>query len=417
MGTTASLPCTETVRPADRTELAGAIRRAAESGTPVYPVGGGVGLGHGAAPAEPGLGLAIDGLARPIDYPARDLTITVEAGTTLAALAKRLAAEGQRLPIDVPQPERATIGGVVAVGAGGPRRYRWGTIRDYVIGLTAVDGRGSLFSAGGRVVKNAAGYDLCKLLAGSLGTLGVIVQVTLIVRPLPETSALVACDAPDLDSAERLLAGLVRTQTVPSAIELLAGPAWQNDPALGAAAPETIRVVVGFEGTLAEVEWMIARAREEWRGAGASTAATLVGTRADPLWERMTEFRLPPGGEGRPAPLSLEVNVVPGSVTETVRRLREIDPAASITAHAGNGVVLARLAVADPAAEVGRLRGDLNGAGGSVVVLAAPDGAVRTRDFVWGPARGEHAIMQAVKDRFDPKGILNRGRFIFGTTQ
>ena len=120
----------------------------------------------------PGRTLDLTGLNRIVDYTPRDMTIVVEAGVRMADLAATLAAEGQHLPIDVPRAGEATIGGVVATNWSGPRRYGHGTIRDYVIGIHAVDGRGTPFKGGGRVVKNVAGYDFCKLLTGSLGTLG-----------------------------------------------------------------------------------------------------------------------------------------------------------------------------------------------------------------------------------------------------
>ena len=120
------------------------------------------------------------------------------------------------------------LGGVIATNASGPRRYGQGTIRDYVIGITAVDGRGVEFHGGGRVVKNVAGYDFCKLLTGSLGTLGVITQVTLKVKPRPRVSSLVACDVASFEEAEKLLAAFGQSRTTPTAIELLSGPAWNE---------------------------------------------------------------------------------------------------------------------------------------------------------------------------------------------
>src|SRR4029079_12976461 len=143
-----------------------------------------------APPAEaPTLNLS--SLAKIVDYTPRDMTILVEAGVRMADLAATLAAERQQLPIDVPRAADATIGGVIATNWCGPRRYGHGTIRDYVIGIHAVDGRGVAFKGGGRVVKNVAGYDFCKLLTGSLGTLGVITQVALKVKPQSESSAAV----------------------------------------------------------------------------------------------------------------------------------------------------------------------------------------------------------------------------------
>jgi glycolate oxidase FAD binding subunit len=444
----APLPLVEVAQPGDPAAVAELVQRAHRDGAPLYPIGGGTNLGYGVRPTEPGLGLSLAGLNRVVDYPARDLTITVEAGVTIAALAKRLAGEGQRLSVDVPHPEQATVGGIVAASPIGPRHYRWGTIRDYVIGLSAVDGLGTCFSAGGRVVKNAAGYDLCRLLTGSLGTLGVITQVTLMVKPLPETSALLACDVSGFDAAENLLAGLVHTKVQPSAIELVAGSAWKDDSLLGPLSDSrSVRLVVGLEGTPAEVEWMLHQLQEEWRRAGAVATVTLRGLRADPVWDRLAEFPAgtqedkavetveavgpasrrsecalsEDGRDARPtvrraARLVVQVHVLPGCVVDAVRSVLEIDPGASVLAHAGGGVIQARLDLKPDEAQAvlsQRLRPALARSGGSLVVLRQPEGAALSREAVWGLPRPTHPVMQAIKDQFDPKGILNRGRFIF----
>ncbi|MCA9156305.1 MAG: FAD-binding oxidoreductase, partial [Planctomycetales bacterium] len=179
-----NLPLERTEQPTSPEALAEVVREAHETETPVYPIGGGCSLNFGLPAKKPGIGLSLTALHRVIDYPARDMTITVEAGATMAQLRDTLLAERQKLPIDVPLTDRATIGGVVATNWNGPRRYGYGAVRDFVIGIGAVDGRGRAFKGGGRVVKNVAGYDFCKLLTGSLGTLAVITQVTLKVRPL-----------------------------------------------------------------------------------------------------------------------------------------------------------------------------------------------------------------------------------------
>src|SRR5260221_13588513 len=118
------------------------------------------------------------------------MTITVQAGITIAKLQVLLASENHRLPVDIPFPDRATLGGALAANASGPRRYGFGTLRDYLIGISTVNDEGHEVKAGGRVVKNVAGYDLCKLHIGALGTLGIISQVTLKLRPLVEETAL-----------------------------------------------------------------------------------------------------------------------------------------------------------------------------------------------------------------------------------
>ncbi len=231
------LPLSETVAPADEEAVAAVLRKAWRAKTAVYTIGGGTNLAYGLRASRRGVGLSTAALDRVLDYLAGDLTITVEAGLTIAELSRRLASQNQWLPIDVPRAERATIGGVVAANTSGPRRYAYGTIRDYLLGLRAVDGRGTVFAGGGRVVKNAAGYNIPRLLAGSLGTLGVITEVTLMVRPLPKCSALLLCDAADFETAECLLVALNRSRTFPVAVELLAGRCrpgcpWATCPAM-----------------------------------------------------------------------------------------------------------------------------------------------------------------------------------------
>ena len=160
------------------------------------------GLDYGLLPKAPGVGLSVAGLARVIDYPARDMTVTVEAGIRVAELQKLwrpgAAIADRRAAGRTGHARRRAI----ATNTSGPRRFGNGTLRDYVIGISAVDGHGTAFKAGGRVVKNVAGYDFCKLLTGSLGTLAVITQVTLKVKPLPERSALVVAPVRDLAHAE-----------------------------------------------------------------------------------------------------------------------------------------------------------------------------------------------------------------------
>ena len=411
------LPLTEIVTPADQAAVPDCVRAAAEGGTPLYPIGGGTRLGYGAQATRPGWGLSLAGLRAVLDYPARDLTITVQAGVTIAELSGRLAAEGQRLPVDVPQAERATVAGAVATNVCGPRRYRWGTLRDYVIGITAVDGTGMVFSGGGRVVKNAAGYDLCRLLTGSLGTLGIITQVTLMVKPLPEASALVSCAVDDFAAAERLLADLVRTKTLPSAVEFLAGPAWRDEPALGVAPGAGVgRLLVGFEGSAPEVDGMVGQLQSEWARLGVASPSTCRGEPADRLWQRLVDFSGETPTSNGSAECLVEIRALPEATMRCVQQLLEVDPAVSIQAHAGSGVIRARLSFApSQGVEIlqGRLRAEVAGDGGTLVVLSRPADSAWDRHVVWGLTGQAHRLMQRIKDQFDPRGILNPGRFVF----
>jgi glycolate oxidase FAD binding subunit len=406
------LPLRQELISRDQTDLVGAVREAFQTATPIYPIGGGTSLDFGLPAKDAGIGLSLAALHRIVDYPARDMTVTVEAGATMQALAELLAAERQRLPIDVPAAARATIGGVIATNWNGPRRYGEGTVRDYVIGISAVDGRGMPFQGGGRVVKNVAGYDFCKLLTGSLGTLGIITQVTLRLKPIPEQSALVACWLPDGTAAERLLAGLIASKTTPTAIELLAGPAWETDPALvglGRRSAGGLYLVVGLEGTGSEVESMVRQIAAEWRELG--VAAPLVVGEVAALWQRLIEF--PAAG---PSPLVLKASVVPSGTTAVVEAARALDPDCSIAAHAGNGSVILRFAKFPESglsrALVGHLQPVAARHQGHVVVLSNPSGAEMTHQSAWGATDAPLALMAEIKRRFDPKNLLNRGRFV-----
>ncbi len=407
------LPIKKTLSPADQGELANIVREAFEADTPLYIVGGGTSLDFGLPAKAPGNGLSLAKLNHVVDYPARDMTVTVEAGVTMQTLAELLAKEGQRLPIDVPAAERGTIGGVIAANWNGPRRYGQGSVRDHVIGIHAVDGRGMPFKGGGRVVKNVAGYDFCKLLTGSLGTLGVITRVTLKLKPIPELSALVACSVPDAEAAERLLAALSTSATTPTAIELLAGPEWDQEPALaalGRSSQGSYYLVVALEGTAAEVEYMIRQLSAEWQQLGVAEPLT-VGESAS-LWRRLVEFSAEEG-----SPLVLKASVTPSGVTAVAHSARQLDPNCSIQAHAGNGTLIIKLGKFPEQglsrALVGKLQPVAAAHRGSLVVLANPSGSEMTHQSVWGAIDAPLDLMSQVKRKFDPKDILNRGRFVY----
>lgn len=404
---------TETITPGEQAEVAELIRSAHADGTPVYPLGGRTALGYGLATKQPGLGLSTTGLNRVVDYPARDMTITVEAGITLAQLAKTLAAENQFLPVDVAQPQTATLGGAIAVNMSGPRRYGYGTLRDYVIGISAVDGRGTTFHAGGRVVKNVAGYDFCKLLTGSLGTFAVITQITLKVRPKVAASALVAYAANDFVHADKLLGALTTTATTPVAVELLSGKAWQAAPLLANSAASPITLVLGFEGTQAEVDWQLAQLDREWQPLGGKRLSVATNEECVATWQRLTEF----GCGANPTPFILKITARPSRLCDLLGRVEQWLPHSTTLAHAGNGVAMVDCGDLNSTDAVKLLLRDLRPAAaaaeGHVIVWNTPSPEEWTRAAFWGPTREDDPVMQAIKQQFDPKNLLNPGRFTF----
>lgn len=400
-----------TTSPTTAAEVVAAVQQARAKKSPLQPVGGGTSLQFGLQSSAPVEQLSLAQLNRVVDYPARDMTITVEAGVTMQDLATTLAKEGQRLPVDVPQADRATIGGVIATNWNGFRRFGQGPLRDFVIGIEAVDGNGLLFHGGGRVVKNVAGYDFCKLLCGSLGTLGIITQMTLKVRPLPERSAWLACGVNDAKKAEAMLAALQQSAVTPAAIELVSGSVWQQQTVLSELklTPQNFGLLVLLDGTTTEVLWMKDHLRREWREAGIVNPLMQDGT-AEP-WPAVQEF-----SAHVDSPLTVQASVVPSGVLPFVAACRKRDPDCSVIAHAGNGSVFVRFARFPDKGLGELLMGDLQPAAaahyGHVVILNAPPGAAITHRSMWG-GEAPLGVMTAVKRKFDPFDLLNRGRFVY----
>jgi glycolate oxidase FAD binding subunit len=395
------------VQPTSPAELGEAVRQAAAAGQAVYPVGGRTLLGYGQPPTHPGLALDVRGLSRVIDYPARDMTITVQAGITVAALQQVLAAENQRLPLDVPRSEQATLGGVLATNISGPRRLGCGTARDYVIGISVVNDEGHEVKAGGRVVKNVAGYDLCKLYVGALGTLGVISQVTLKLRPRPERDALLTlpCRAED---AGPLLDRLHGSRTRPVCVELL------NPAAARAIDPEACAsswaVLVGYEDNADAVTWQVQQLIREL--CPDHHVSGRVAAAAASLWQRLVEF---PARAG--AALTFKANLLPSAVAEFCVQASRLYEPLLLQAHAASGIVIGHAEgelTAERAASLLRSLRELAVAGrGQVVVLNCP-ASWKGRLSVWGPGRGDLELMRAVKEKLDPRRLFNPGRFVDG---
>jgi glycolate oxidase FAD binding subunit len=424
MAVIGSLPLSATATPADQAGVAEVVRAAYEAREAVYPIGGRTSLDYGIAPAREGRGIDLTSMNKIVEYTPRDMTIVVEAGVRMGDLAATLAAEGQQLPIDVPRVGEATIGGAVATNWSGPRRYGYGTLRDYVIGIHAVDGRGVAFKGGGRVVKNVAGYDFCKLLTGSMGTLGVITQVALRAKPQAEASAAMVASCPSWEAAESLLQRLGQLVAPPMAIDLLVGKAWDDGGAVGTAltgganGSETgAMLVVRVEGTGVEVAALRDNVQYElWTGGGGDVRV-LSPAEAEALWLRQIEFADHGAGDSADdAALVLKIAVPPRAVTAMLAAVRSHDPACTIQVHAGNGIIVARFAKFD-SADVGRvLVGKLRPAavqhGGSAVIVSSKLEGL-TPHVVWGGRAEATVLMERIKQQFDPHNILNPGRFVY----
>lgn len=383
----------------------------ASSRRAVYPVGGRTALYFGRVAEKPGMALSTSQLTRIVDYPARDMTITVEAGIRIQDLTAALQTCGQRLAVDVPQAHRATLGGAVATNTSGPRRFGLGTLRDYVIGVSAVDAAGLEFKAGGRVVKNVAGYDLCKMLVGSLGTLAVITQLTLKLRPHPEQSALLWAPFDQWNDVEAALTRLTTSAARPVAVEVLdprgaVSIAAEARVGLTANAPV---LCLGVEGAARELQWQIDTLKAELAASQPREIAVVEGDDAERLWYGLTEFQVP-----SEEPLTFKANLLPSRVVEFAAKAERLGVA--VQAHAGSGIVIGHLPNNVTAVEAARsclapLQAAANAARGNLIVWNCAPNWLRELS-PWGAAEPALPLMRKLKSELDPHNLLNPHRFI-----
>lgn len=378
-------------RPASVAELCDQVREARAAKQAVYPVGGRTMLDLGDVPSKPGVAVDTRGLNAVVEHAARDMTITVQAGITLSDLAKVLAAENQWLPIDVPNPETATLGGAIAANVSGPRRLGHGTFRDYILGISFVSDEGVEVKGGGRVVKNVAGYDLMKLHTGALGTLGVITQVTLKVKPKTEATTVLsfglgaAALGPTLDR-------LHASESRPVAIEVMkSGEVWL--------------LACGFEEKAGTVAWQVKTLQQELTG------APVQGPPLTPD-NAVVDLMPVPTPEGN---VTLKVNTTPGGTAAVAVAAASLHSQATVNAHAGSGIVYVHLPeevgverISSAVAELTKL----TSANGNVTVRRCPPEWKKVLP-VWGKDRGDRELMRAVKRTLDPDDVFNPGRLVY----
>ena len=398
------VPVARVARPVSVEEASQVLRAAADDGLAVAFAGGGSKLGLGNPPERADLLVSTERLDQVLEHAAGDLVVRAQAGVRLADLQATLAPAGQWLALDPPEPG-ATLGGVVAANASGPRRLRYGTVRDLIIGITVVLADGTVARAGGKVVKNVAGYDLAKLFCGSFGTLGLVAEVIFRLHPVPAAASVVTFRAEAPERVGQAVQRLLRSALEPSAIELqLDEWGWPG------------RLTTVFEGIGPGVEAQAAAAVEllgrigEAAVAGpGETDAALHQLGALPFEKAELAFK----ATFPPAELP---GLLAGGVFGRDGQLR---------VHAGTGVAwLASSAregdlradhpaVPRVVAWVAETRERLAAVGGGLVGVKAPAHLKRELD-VWGPPGDALGLMRRVKERFDPGRRMSPGRFVGG---
>lgn len=394
--------------PRDPDQVGAALRLCAKAGAAVVPWGGGTAMQLGNVPRRVDVVLSLEQLHDLVEHDDANLTATMQAGMTVARLQDVLGRKRQFLAIDPPLPRRATIGGVVAANTSGPRRMLYGGVRDLVIGMKMVMATGEQIKAGGKVVKNVAGYDMCKLFVGSLGTLGVITEVTFKMAPLPETAATIVARG-GLDQLTQLVDAVFETTLLPSAVAILS-----EAVAAGAGIPgRSSAVAIWAEGFEEAVTRHVAEVQAMAEGRGLSSAV-VRGAEHQQLWSHVRDFGVhlaPDGDDAVVFRIAVPLAAV-APVVVTIDRLRGEERPAQLIAHAGAGVVHVALpAAAGAGAWFSGLTALAQEHGGHAILAAAPP-AVKDQVDVWGPPPPALGIMREIKRQFDPQGLLNPGRFV-----
>ena len=376
-----------TVQPADAEGAARTLADAAEARERIAIEGGGTKSGWNPSSRDAHILLSTRRLNRVIAHRHGDLTATVEAGATLDDVNRALGRHGQWIPLDPPWSDRATIGGIVATNDAGPRRHRYGAPRDLIIGIEIARADGTRAKAGGIVVKNVAGYDLARLVTGSFGSLGLILNATFKLYPLPPASRTVVAELPTHAAAGVLVDALNASQLTPTTIEIETVP---------------LRLLIRFESTERSVEHQAEMTLRYVQMAGAR-AHTESGDLERRTWDAHAER--PWTGRGVIARMTL----LPAQLAKT---LDAISSAAGeceweATGRAGIGVLLLRIDgdAARSVRIIDQLRQRFAPGDGSIVILRRPQEVSGLVD-VWGHRGGAFGMMQAVKREFDPLGIL-----------
>jgi glycolate dehydrogenase FAD-binding subunit len=390
------------VAPGSLEELSAVMRVAYERRAAVVPWGGGTQQNIGEPPAPVDLLVRIERLNRVLIHEPDDLTISVEAGITLGALREQTRRHGQMLPLDPPLAGRATIGGLLATAADGPRRLGYGTLRELTIGIAVVEASGRISRGGGMVVKNVSGFDMMKLYLGSLGTLAIISSANFKLLPIPRAAATLLCTFDDPAAAFGAIEAIQLTQLTPTAAEYLNSAALNALDRSGSCA-----LALRAEGLPQAVERHIAEL--SMLAARHGAADTRRPDREDDaaLWERIAD--LPQAAELAADEALIKLTTLPFEVERTIAQIELLaaraDAPVTINARALNGVIYTRLRPVTTDS-LNALLAELPGIQWVATRLA---GVPR-----WGTPPPGMELMRRIKAEFDPAGMLNQGRYVEG---
>ena len=401
------------VLPGDESEVSQVLRLAWEGGWAVVPWGGGAHQCVGYRPARYDLALDIRRLSRVLEHEPADMTATAQAGIRMTDLQTQLGRGGQFLPLDAALAGHASLGGILATRLTGTLRCRYGTARDLVLGVRVAHADGTITRAGAKVVKNATGYDVTKLYLGSHGTLGILLEATFRVYPRPAAEQAWWLRSTDLKAGQLLANRILGSSLVPNRVEFLDGSA-----AWACGCPERgPSLLVSISGI---PEAIRAQADDLARLAGEFDVTPHEIHEPGHLWAALSDFPWvtedPERGHLRTIWRGGVLSADCARAMEAIQTAIAQGGASCIAASVAQGALRGEVR-ADTVQELARsltsAREALAALGGYLVVLDAPE-AVRRSVDVWGPPPDGVSTMRRLKAEFDPKGILNPGRFVGG---
>lgn len=404
---------TQVVYPESEEEVAAILAYANENGLTVIPVGGGTKQGFGGETEKGDISLSLARMTGIIEHTTGNMTMTVRPGTTMQEITEHLDAHGQMLPIDAPWPEQATIGGVISANDSGPRRMGYGSARDFVIGLRVVYPDGKIIRTGGKVVKNVAGYDMNKLFIGAMGTLGVISEVTVKLRPLPQYESLVFITFSDEAGDEtEVIRSFVRklldSMMEPVSLELLSPRLTETLTGDGGYA-----LAIAFEDREEAVhdqeEWVKAHRPE-------NTDINIFRQQEAKDWWRKFS-RISPKGtdDSNDSEIALKIGSKNMDVLNNVQLCHELatEQGLSVAAHGGAGHGITRVYAKGDARAllsfVAKVREHV-----PYAVATHMPFTLRQQCSVWGEHPVYFKLLEGIKSKIDPNRILNRKRFVGG---
>jgi len=414
------------VSPGKIEEVSKIVAYANQEQLSIIPRGNGTKLGMGGIPKKVDIVLSTLRLKKVTDNDCENLTLSVQSGMPLKEVQKMLAKEGRGyfLPLDPPFTDKATLGGIVASNSSGPKRLLYGTARDLIIGTKAVFPNGDIVVSGGKTVKNVSGYDMCKLLIGSYGTLGILCEITFKLLPLPEKEATLLIPFARLEEADGFVRELIGSQLIPTSVETLNPTTVKKMKYSISTSNGYYLVAIGLEGVREGVDRQVSDMGEIGKKHGALKAEVLDTEKQNAFWTALRDFSK---GLAKSAPgsISLKSNFLISKRGEMLasfeKMTKESGMDCAILSHSGNGILHAHLlpgrslrSKSDSLVElIRKLTAEAVKNEGNLVVESAPV-AIKKKVDVWGQSRDDYRVVRRLKEQIDPAGILNPGRFLGG---